>query len=76
MKLTLMILDYWRIWMKVPVATNLWSLAGDIEGLGWYDGHHANFWYMLNVEWYRMNDKLYAFTGCDEPFDQFMMPQV
>lgn len=64
-----MIFDYWCIWMTVPVETNLWFLEGGNESLMWYDGNNASFWYLLNVEWYRMNDKLYAAENNKEPFD-------
>jgi hypothetical protein len=63
-----MIFDKWVIWMRVPVKTNLWSLEGDKEGLGFYDWYCANFWYALNYNFYKMNNKMYAYTGCEEPF--------
>jgi len=69
-QLTRMIFDYWLNWVTVPHKTTLWSLSGDAEGLFWYDGHNATFWYMLNVSWYAMNDKLYARTDCKELFDE------
>ena len=69
-QLTRMIFDYWLTWVTVPNETTLWALEADWEGLFWYDGHNATFWYMLNVSWYAMNDKLYAHTGCKEPFDE------
>ena len=67
-----MIFDYWKIWMNVSVESNIWCNEGSDEGLMYYDGNLATFWYMLNVEWYRMNDKLYAYTGCTEPFDKYL----
>ena len=70
MKLTKMIFDYWKIWMRVPEETNVWGSYN--EGLGFYDGYSATFWYMLNVEWYRMNNKLYARTNNTEPFDPYL----
>jgi hypothetical protein len=69
MKLTKMIFDYWKIWMSVPVETNEWCHSWDGEGLTYCDGNVATFWWLLNVEWYRMNDKLYARTDCKESFD-------
>lgn len=69
MKLTRMIFDCWKIWMRVPVETNLWSLKGDKEGLGFYDDYYCiTFWYALNYSWYKMNDKMFAYTGCKAPF--------
>ena len=65
-----MIFDYWKIWMEVPVETNVWGSYN--EGLGFYDGYCATFWYMLNVEWYKFNNKLYARTDNKEPFDPYL----
>jgi len=68
MNITQLIFYHWKIWMTVPVETNLWSLKGDKEGLGFYDGELMTFWYALNYNFYKMNNKKYAFTGCEEPF--------
>lgn len=65
-----MIFDYWLIWMSCPNETITWGLMVDKEGLCYYDGYNATFWYFLNVEWYRMNNKLFASTDSKEPFDQ------
>lgn len=40
------------------------------EDLHWYDGYNAGFWYLLNVEWYRMNDKQFARTGSKLPYEE------
>ena len=72
LQLTKMIFDYWLTWYSVPHETTRWSLDCDAEGLFWHDGHNATFWYMLNVSWYAMNDKLYARTDCKEPFDKYL----
>lgn len=66
MKLTKMIFDYWKIWMIVPEETNVWGSYN--EGLGFYDGYNASFWYALNYNFYKMNNKKYAYTGCKEEF--------
>jgi homoserine trans-succinylase len=71
-RLTRIIFDYWCYWMNIPHETILWSNSHDNEGLFWYDGHHATFFYLLNVEWYRMNNKLYAGTRNREPFDEYL----
>lgn len=39
-----------------------------LEGLGFYDWYCMSFWYCLNHDWYKMNNKMYAYTGCEEPF--------
>lgn len=81
-----MIFDYWKHHMECPVESIEWAKycetdwhteqppynLRDAEGLFWYDGHNATFWYMLNLEWYRMNDKLYANTFNKEPFDPYL----
>lgn len=72
MRLTRLIFNYWVNWVSVGRETTLFSLSCDQEGLFWHDGHNATFWYMLNVSWYVMNDKLYAFKGCKEPFDTLL----
>jgi len=71
-QLTRLIFDYWKNWVSVGRDTTLFSLSCDREGLFWYDGYNATFWYMLNVSWYEMNDKLYASQGCEEPFDTLL----
>ena len=66
MKLTKLIIEHWKIWMTVPVATNIFGSYD--EGLTYYDGEWMTFWYSLNHEWYKMNNKKYAYTGCKEEF--------
>ena len=66
MKLTKLIIEHWKIWMTVPVATNIFGSYD--EGLSYYDGEWMTFWYSLNHEWYKMNNKMYAYTGCDEEY--------
>lgn len=64
MKLTKLIFEYWMIWMRVPVETNIWAHSADEgDGLTWYDGYWATFWYMLNLSWFEMNDKMTSATG-------------
>jgi hypothetical protein len=72
MKLTRIIFDKWAIWMTIPDKTIAWSLKADKEALGFYDGHHMNFFYALNHEWYLFNNKKYAHTGCNEPYEEPM----
>ncbi|AEC53081.1 hypothetical protein SCRM01_135c [Synechococcus phage S-CRM01] len=80
-----MIFDYWKYHMVCPVesiicnqnsqddwpSTNIFG-NHDSEGLCWYDGHNASFWYMLNVSWYKMNNKLFANTYNTDPFDPYL----
>ena len=67
--LSKMIFDYWAIWVTDSDPTMAWADLNETEGLIYYNGYNATFWYMLNFSWYLMNDKLYAKTGCKEPFD-------
>ena len=66
MKLTKLIFDYWKIWMRVPEETNVFGSYD--EGLGFYDWYCMTFWYALNYSYYKMNNKKYAYTGCKEEF--------
>jgi hypothetical protein len=66
MNLTKIIIEHWKIWMSVPVATNIFGSHN--EGLSYYDGEWMTFFYALNHEWYKMNNKKFAFTGCKEEF--------
>jgi hypothetical protein len=69
MKHTQNIFKYWKFWMRGSAIANYWDNHTTVEGLHVY-GHYATFWYVLNSEWYKMNGKRYAFTGCDEPYVQ------
>ena len=74
MKLTKMIFDYWKNHMECPVETHEYfdKNAPGNEGIFWYGGHNATFWYMLNLEFYRMNNKLFSRTDNKEPFDPYL----
>lgn len=67
MKLTQMIFDYWKHWIQLPPETIQWSQQRandeDVDGLYWHDGYWATFWYMLNLTWFEMNDKMTSATG-------------
>jgi hypothetical protein len=68
MKLTKMIFDYWKDWMLFDDSDVQWMDVDNTEGIVYYDGYNATFWYLLNIEWYNFNNKLYAKTGCTEPY--------
>lgn len=70
MKLTELIFYHWKIWMNVPEKTNEWCYSWGWEGLTYYDGYCMSFWYALNHDWYKMNNKKFAFTGCDEAYEE------
>jgi hypothetical protein len=67
--LSRMIFSYWKHHMGIPVD-DLLKDSGDGEGAVYYDGWNATFWYLLNVEWYRMQDRQFAYTGCTELYDE------
>jgi hypothetical protein len=67
--LTKMIFDYWAHWMKLSDDDVKWGNKNDPEGVAYYDGYNATFWYILNISFYEMNNKLYARTGCTEPYE-------
>jgi len=69
MNLTRMIFDYWRYWMLVDDSDVEWVNINGTEGICYYDGYNATFWYLLNISYYQMNDKLYAKTGYKEPYE-------
>lgn len=72
MKLTLVIFDYWKHWITLSNDTVMWSQTGDSpecrDGLMWHDGYWATFWYMLNLSWFEMNDRMTSATGEKRPY--------
>lgn len=68
MKLTKLIFDHWKMWMSVPEETNIWANEVLDEGIVYADGYIITFWWVLNEEWYKMNNKMYAYTGCEDPY--------
>jgi hypothetical protein len=54
-------LDYWVHWIGLESEFIEKTNKGHCtEGLHYYDGYNMTFWYALNHEWYKMNDKMYA----------------
>lgn len=68
MKLTKLIIEHWKIWMTVPLATNEWVNEVLDEGFTYADGFVVSFWWMLNKEWYKMNDKMCSRIGSTQPY--------
>lgn len=72
MNLTRIIFEYWRHWITLPNDTVMWSQTGDSpecrDGLMWHDGYWATFWYMLNLSWFKMNDRMTSATGEERPY--------
>lgn len=76
LKLFNMVAQYWFIWMgegTFNLRYEIWEDGHPYEGEGlvWYDGFNATFWYILNIEWYRMNNRQFAKTEFAQyPFEQ------
>ncbi len=68
MKLTKLIFDYWTLWMRIPVETNIWANEVLDEGFCYADGYCVTFWWILNKNWYEMQNKMYSYTGCEYPY--------
>lgn len=72
MKLTNFIFDRWKIWMSLPSDTVDWvylhEQPEERDGLIWHDGYWAEFWYMLNLSWFKMNNKISADRNETRPY--------
>lgn len=80
MKLTRCIIQYWWHYIKLD-ATPIGSMWNEREGLIeaysiWGTLRYMTFWYILNHEWYKMNNKKFADTSCaleyTQPYDEFL----
>jgi len=56
------IFTFWKEWMSVRNEINEMIENAGAEGLVYVGGFAGTFWYILNQEWYRMNDKFQAKT--------------
>ena len=68
MKLTKLIFEHWKIWMRVPVETNVWVNEVLDEGFTYTDGFFVSFWWILNKEWYKMQNKMCSCIGSTQPY--------
>lgn len=78
MKLMKRIFNDWIVWMSLPDDTIDYAIGCSDEGLLYCDGYHATFWYILNLEWYRMNNIMYAsstYRDYFNPDNQFIEPE-
>ena len=73
MKLTRLIFRYWYHWITQSKkniecyhSTSFDNSSKD--GLRWNNGYWMTFWYVLNISWFRMNDKMTAFSGDDRTY--------
>jgi len=69
MKLTKLIFDYWKNWMRQPKGC-------PVHTDGVYFPSHSKypwvqFWWCLNIGWYEMNNKLLADTLPVDAVDKF-----
>ena len=68
MKLTKLIFDYWKVWMSIPDEENIWVNEVLDEGFTYCDGCFVSFWWILNKEWYKMNDKMCSRIDSTQPY--------
>lgn len=70
-KLLRTIFDYYIHWLSLPNDTVDYANDCCNEGIAYCDGYHASFWYLLNLEWCRMNNKMYAsfINDCTDYFN-------
>ena len=69
MKLTKLIFDYWKVWMRQPKGC-------PVHTDGVYFPSHSKyplvqFWWCLNIGWYKMNNKSLAKTLPVDVADKF-----
>jgi len=71
MKLTKLIFDYWKIWMRQPKE------FCHTDGI-YFPSHSkyplVQFWWVLNASWYEMNNKSLAYTWATNP--KFYVPFI
>lgn len=68
MKLTKLIIEFWKTWMTIPDEENIWVNEVLDEGFTYCDGCFVSFWWILNKEWYKMNDKMCSRIGSTQPY--------
>lgn len=68
MKHTKLIIEFWKTWMTIPDKDNIWVNEVLDEGFVYADGCFLGFWWVLNKEWYKMNDKMCSHIGSTQPY--------
>jgi len=72
MKLTKLIFDYWKVWMGQPKGCPVHT-----DGIWFYANAEkppyvsVQFWWVLNIGWYEMNNKSLAITLPVDAVDKF-----
>ena len=80
MKLTKEIIRYWWHQINLP-NENFTEEFRNSSMWDWHEGllifntkwgmqRYMSFWYILNHEWYKMNDVKYAYTNCKEQYSE------
>ena len=68
MKHTKLIIEFWKTWMTIPDEENIWVNEVLDEGFTYCDGCFVSFWWVLNKEWYKMNDKMCSRIDSTQPY--------
>ena len=68
MKHTKLIIEFWKTWMTIPDKDNIWVNEVLDEGFVYADGCIVGFWWILNKEWYKMNNKMCSSIGSTQPY--------
>ena len=68
MKHTKLIIEFWKTWMTIPDKDNIWVNEVLDEGFVYADGCIVGFWWILNKEWYKMNNKMCSRIGSTKPY--------
>jgi hypothetical protein len=69
MKLTKMIFDYWKHWMGQPKGCPVHTDGVFFPSHSKYPS--VQFWWVLNIGWYEMNNKSLAITLPVDAVDKF-----
>ena len=69
MKLTKMIFDYWKHWMRQPKGCPVHTDGVFFPSHSKYPS--VQFWWCLNIGWYEMNNKSLAITLPVDAVDKF-----
>ena len=68
MKHTKLIIEFWKTWMTIPDKDNIWVNEVLDEGFVYADGCIVGFWWILNKEWYKMNNKMCSRICSTQPY--------
>lgn len=68
-------LIHWLNWIRQSKQTiknyYLYSSGREgKEGLSWNNGYWATFWYVLNLSWFKMQNKMTSYSDDSRPFQK------